>query len=152
MFSIFKRRKGEAVQERVSARIVQHGKNVQRGIENQVAVPVEHGLCSREEAWADGYTRLYVFGACDALTCEFPVEIRQKVGPSIIELSFLMIAQSVFNTSKPDAEAALADVFRLQRTNPTEPSIIDGGTDGYEMMQGKPATRLLTHLTGAFAA
>lgn len=151
MFGIFKDRKLNAFKRSMSARIAERGTNVQRLIENQIMLAVEHIHCSRQDAWQDPYTPFYVFGACDAVTCEFPVEVRQKVAPGIIELSFLMVAQSVFNVSDLDAKLALMEVFGSQRMNPTNPAIIDGGVDGYEMMQGKPATRLLEHLYDKFA-
>lgn len=127
-------------------RIYDGGLQVSAAITAQVQFSADHFDINPADAWQTVYTRYYIFGAYDSLTCDFPIEMRQKVGRSIIELGFIDFVKRVFELSEDAARASLDAIFVFQAKHPTFPPIIEGGVDGMEMRKGRPALRLLAHL------
>lgn len=150
MFGFLKNRKLKAFRRETSERIAASGTNIEHFIDEQVGVIVGNLPVDREEAWDFPLTPFYVFGACDAVLCEFPLEVRQQIGPAIIELGFVRIAKNVFHVDEATAKRSLAAVFEIQRQNPIEPAIMEGGADGIQMMQRLPAARLVRMFSDAF--
>ncbi|MBX3593391.1 hypothetical protein [Sphingomonas sp.] len=133
-----------------AGRIANGGKLIDQAVTAQLQFAVDNFDADLAEVWEDAYTRYYVFGAYDALTCDFPLEVRQKVGPSIIEMGFVQFATTAFGLSEAKVRIDLKNTFALQAKHPTFPAIIEGGHDGMEARQGRPALRLLAHLFEAY--
>ncbi len=142
--------KTEKFKAEVASRIAEGGKQIDLLIQSQIDFGIEHFDTDIEETWYDPYTRYYVYGAYDALTCDFPIEIRQKIGPSIIEIGFIRCAQKTFELSEESASQHLDAVFTFHRKHLTYPAIMDGGVDGNEARQGRPGLRLLANLFDNF--
>jgi hypothetical protein len=149
MFGIGKKRnfRGD-----VAKHMTEAGSSISALIANQIlALTEKNRVCSREQIWQEPYIRHYIFGAFDALTCEFPLHIRKKVGPAIMELGFLNLVPKAFHVSEQETRNALTECFAFQRDNPTSPDIMDGGADGMKMLERTPATRLLEKMYDLFA-
>ena len=142
--------KGEQFKQDFAKRVLAGGKQIDAVISAQLQFAVDNFDADLTEVWEDAYTRYYLFGAYDSLTCDLPIEVRQKVAPGIIELGFLQFAPPVFTLTEKKAQADLKMTFALQAKHPTYPAIIEGGMDGMEARQGRPALRLLRHLFDAF--
>ncbi len=136
----------------VGKRITDQGQLIDMAIASQLDFANEKFGVSNDDAWQDAYTRYYIFGAIDSLTCDFPIEIRQRVAPGIIRIGFERIATMLFDLNEANATKTLEAIFLFQSKNPTYPPIIEGGIDGQSARQGRPATRLLANIYDRFKA
>ena len=149
MFGLGKN-KDEKFKEDFTKRLVTSGKQIDAALSAQLQFAVDKFDADLSEVWEDAYTRYYIFGAYDSLTCDLPIEVRKKIAPTIIEMGFHQFARPVFELSEQKVAADLKMTFTFQAKHPTYPAIIDGGMDGMEARQGKPALRLLKHLFDTF--
>ncbi|WP_375395609.1 hypothetical protein [uncultured Sphingomonas sp.] len=134
----------------VAKRLADGGNKIDAAITAQLTFAVDHLGTDLVEAWEDAYTRYYIFGAYDSLCCDFPIEIRQKIGSNFVEIGFKRFATLAFDLSEAKVQRDLQNTFALHAKHPTYPATIEGGNDGLEARQGRPALRLLAHMFEAY--
>lgn len=129
----------------MSAQIMRDYGSIKNAVNTQIRLLVFFDKMNPKQFLDDAFFRLYAFGAFDSATSRYGFEIRKKIGPSLLELGYVGYISNAFNISKQEAEKYLQEGFSALSETPVNQALMQGGTDGVQVLQGGQAKGLLVH-------